>query len=79
MTVVYRWFLDCPFTKKGAVLFQNLGNRFLTTTIMKDIVSEVIRQALKKRLISGKQLFINSTPINASANKRKSEHLLKNR
>ena len=79
VNVAYRWFIDCPFTEKvpdHSTYSQNLKRRFLSTTIFEDIFSEILHQAIQKRLISGQQLFTDSTHIKANANKRKGEKMI---
>lgn len=79
VNVAYRWFLDLPFTVKipdHSTYSQNLKRRYLSSSVFEDIFSEILHQALAKKLINGKQLFTDSTHIKANANKRKSEILV---
>ncbi|HRN45406.1 MAG TPA: IS1182 family transposase [Flavobacterium sp.] len=79
VNVAYRWFLDLPFSERvphHSTLSQNIRRRFLETNLFEVVFDEILKQAIKKRLITADAFFTDSTHIKANANKRKSEILI---
>lgn len=74
VNVAYRWFLGLSLTDKicdASTFSQNRRRRFNDTDVCQQIFDEVVLHAMRKRLVSGKTLYTDSTHIKASANKNK--------
>lgn len=74
VNVAYRWFLKMGLTEKvidASTLSQNRIRHFNDTDIFERVFTEIVLQAMEKGLISGKQLFTDSTHLKANANKSK--------
>ena len=74
VNVAYRWFLGLSLTDKipdASTLSQNRRRRFNESDIYQQIFDEIVIQAVKKKLVSGKNLYTDSTHLKASANKNK--------
>lgn len=72
----FRWFLGIPFGESVphySTFSQNYIRRYSKTEIFEDIFEEVLNKAISKRLVSGRDLFTDSTHIKANANKKKYE------
>ena len=70
----FRWFLVIPFGQSVphySTFSQNYRRRFAETDVFETIFETIIHQAIKHHLISGRDLFTDSTHIKANANKRK--------
>jgi len=70
----FRWFLGIPFGEPVphySTFSQNYIRRYQKTEIFEEIFAEVLNQAISKRLVSGRDLFSDSTHIKANANNRK--------
>ncbi|GAX91338.1 transposase [Effusibacillus lacus] len=69
----YRWFLGLGLTDRvpdhSTISFNR--KRFAESTIFQDIFDEIVEQAKKHRMVSGRVLFTDSTHVKANANKRK--------
>jgi len=74
VNVAYRWFLGFTLTDKvpdASTLSQNRRRRFNESDVYQQIFDEVVQQAMKKSLVSGKVLYTDSTHLKANANKNK--------
>lgn len=74
VNVAYRWFLGLNLTDSipdASTLSQNRRRRFNDSTVYQDIFDEIVFQAIKKKLVSGRVLYTDSTHLKASANKNK--------
>ena len=74
VNVAYRWFIGYGLTDKipdASTFSQNRRRRFTESTIYQEIFDEIVLQAMRKRLLSGKVLYTDSTHLKASANKHK--------
>ena len=74
VNVAYRWFLGLNLQDKvpdASTISQNRRRRFTGTGIAQDIFDEIVLQAIRKKLVSGKTLYTDSTHLKASANKGK--------
>ena len=74
VNVAYRWFLGLNLTDKipdASTLSQNRRRRFNDSDIYQNIFDEIVFQAMKKRLVSGRVLYTDSTHLKANANKNK--------
>jgi len=74
VNVAYRWFLGFGLTDKipdASTFSQNRRRRFTESTIYQEIFDEIVLQAMRKRLLSGRVLYTDSTHLKASANKHK--------
>ena len=72
----FRWFLGIPFGQSVphySTFSQNYIRRYSKTDIFENIFEEVLNKAISKRLVSGRDLFTDSTHIKANANKKKYE------
>lgn len=72
--IAYRWFLGFGFEDKiphASTISQNRIRRFNGTNIFQEIFDEIVLQAMDKGLVTGKQLFTDSTHLKANANKKK--------
>lgn len=74
VNVAYRWFLGLNLTDKvpdASTLSQNRRRRFNDSDVYQRIFDEVVLQAMRKRLVSGRVLYTDSTHLKANANKNK--------
>ena len=74
VNVAYRWFLGLGLTDKvpdASTLSQNRRRRFNESDVYQQIFDEIVLQAMRKKLVSGKVLYTDSTHLKASANKGK--------
>ena len=72
----YRWFLGIPFgqdTPHFSTFSKNYERRFKDSDIFEEIFIEIVRQAIKYKLVDGKTLYTDSTHKKANANKNKYE------
>lgn len=76
VNVAYRWFLGLSLTEKipsASTISQNRRRRFKDTDIAQQIFDNIVIQAIKRNMVTGKILYSDSTHIKANANKRKLE------
>ncbi|WP_163103548.1 IS1182 family transposase [Peribacillus alkalitolerans] len=74
--IAYRWFLGYGFHDKVphfSTFGKNYERRFKDTNLFEQIFYRILREASDKKLVSGEHVFIDSTHVKASANKRKFE------
>ena len=74
VNVAYRWFLGLGLTDNvpdASTLSQNRRRRFNDSEIYQQIFDEVVFQAMRKKLVSGRVLYTDSTHLKANANKNK--------
>ena len=74
VNVAYRWFIGFGLTDKipdASTFSQNRRRRFTESAIYQEIFDEIVLQAMRKRLLSGRVLYTDSTHLKASANKHK--------
>lgn len=74
VNIAYRWFLGFSLTDEvpdHSTLSRNRTKRFNESDIYQKIFDNIVKQAIDKKLISGKILFTDSTHIKANANKNK--------
>ena len=74
--LAYRWFLGFGFHDKVphfSTFGKNYERRFKDTDLFEQIFCEILHQAANKKLIKPEHVFIDSTHVKASANKRKFE------
>lgn len=74
VNVAYRWFLGLNLTDKipdASTLSQNRRRRFNESEVYQQIFDEIVLQAMRKKLVSGKTLYTDSTHLKANANKSK--------
>ncbi len=74
VNVAYRWFIGFGLTDKipdASTFSQNRRRRFTESTIYQEIFDEVVLQAMRRHLLSGRVLYTDSTHLKASANKGK--------
>jgi len=74
VNVAYRWFLGLNLTDKvpdASTLSQNRRRRFNESEVYQQIFDEIVLQAMRKKLVSGKTLYTDSTHLKANANKNK--------
>jgi transposase len=74
--LAYRWFLGFGFQDKVphfSTFGKNYERRFQDTDLFEQIFYRILKEAADKKLVSGEHLFIDSTHVKASANKRKFE------
>ncbi len=72
----YRWFLGIPFGKETphfSTFSKNYERRFKESTIFEDIFTNIVKQAIKNKLIDGTTFYTDSTHKKANANKNKYE------
>jgi transposase len=70
----FRWYLGIPFGQSVphySTFSQNYLRRYANTSIFEEIFEAILTLALKKKLVSGRDLFSDSTHIRANANSRK--------
>ena len=69
--VAYRWFLGYGLEDKipdASTISQNRRRRFTGTDIYEKIFDNIVEQAIKHKLITGKIIYVDSTHIKANAN-----------
>lgn len=74
VNVAYRWFLGYSLTDKiidASTISQNRRRRFNGTDVFQQIFDNIVLQAIKHKLVSGKVLYTDSTHLKANANKKK--------
>jgi transposase len=74
VNVAYRWFIGYGLTDKipnASTFSQNRRRRFTQSAIYQEIFDEIVLQAMRKKWISGRVLYTDSTHLKASANKHK--------
>lgn len=74
VNVAYRWFLGLSLTDKvpdASTLSQNRKRRFNDSHVYQEIFDQIVFQAMKKRLVSGRVIYTDSTHLKANANKGK--------
>jgi transposase len=74
--LAYRWFLGFGFHDKVphfSTFGKNYDRRFKDTDLFEQIFYRILNQASSLKLVSGEHVFIDSTHVKASANKRKFE------
>jgi transposase len=74
--MAYRWFLGFGFYDKVphfSTFGKNYERRFKDTDLFEQIFYRILKEASEKKLISSEHVFIDSTHVKASANKRKFE------
>ncbi|AGA57666.1 transposase [Thermobacillus composti KWC4] len=74
MNIAYRWFLGLGLSKKApdhTTISWNRRYRFKGTTVFQDIFDEIVRLAIRHRMVGGRVLITDSTHLKANANKRK--------
>ncbi|WP_191560928.1 IS1182 family transposase [Metabacillus idriensis] len=72
--LAYRWFLGFGFHDKVphfSTFGKNYERRFKDTDLFEQIFYRILKEAIDKKLVNGEQVFIDSTHVKASANKRK--------
>jgi transposase len=75
-STAYRWFLGFGFYDKVphfSTFSKNYERRFKDTDLFEQIFYRILKEATDKKLISAEHVFIDSTHVKASANKRKFE------
>lgn len=74
--MAYRWFLGYGFHDKVphfSTFGKNYERRFKNTDLFEQIFYRILKTAAEKNLISAEHVFVDSTHVKASANKRKFE------
>jgi transposase len=74
VNVAYRWFAGFRLTDKvpdASTFSQNRRRRFTDATVYQSIFDEIVRQAIRRKLVDGKVLYTDSTHLKANANKNK--------
>ena len=74
VNVAYRWFLGYSLSDKiidASTISQNRRRRFNGTDVFQQIFDNIVLQAIKHKLVSGKVLYTDSTHLKANANKKK--------
>src|SRR5690606_35236262 len=74
--MAYRWFLGYGFHDKVphfSTFGKNYERRFKNTDLFEQIFYRILKAAAEKNLISAEHVFVDSTHVKASANKRKFE------
>ena len=74
VNVAYRWFLGLSLTDKipdASTLSQNRRRRFNDSNVYQEIFDQIVFQAMKRKLVTGKTLYTDSTHLKANANKNK--------
>ena len=70
----YRWFLGIPFgqdTPHFSTFSKNYERRFKDSNIFEEIFIEIVKQAIKYKLVDGTTFYTDSTHKKANANKNK--------
>ncbi len=74
--MAYRWFLGYGFHDKVphfSTFGKNYERRFKNSDLFEQIFYRILKTAAEKNLISAEHVFVDSTHVKASANKRKFE------
>ena len=74
VNAAYWWFLELNLTDKisdASILTQNRRHRFQYSDVYQQIFDEIVFQAMKRKLVSGKTLYTDSTHLKVNANKNK--------
>lgn len=74
VNLAYRWFLGFGLTDKipdASTFSQNRRRRFIESTVYQEIFDEIVVQGMRRKLISGRVLYSDSTHLKANANKNK--------
>ncbi|MFF2289286.1 transposase, partial [Peribacillus butanolivorans] len=74
--MAYRWFLGYGFHDKVphfSTFGKNYERRFKDTDLFEQIFYRILMTASERKLISAEHVFVDSTHVKASANKRKFE------
>ena len=74
VNIAYRWFIGYSFTEKiphFSTFNKNYERRFKNTDLFNNIFTEILEQANKHGFIDLTEIYIDSTHIKASANKKK--------
>lgn len=74
VNVAYRWFLGLSLTDKvpdASTLSQSRRRRFNESDVYQQIFDEIVFQAMRRKLVSGRVLYTDSTHLKANANKGK--------
>ena len=74
VNVAYRWFLGYTLSDKiidASTISQNRRRRFNGTDVFQQVFDNIVLQAIKHKLVSGKILYTDSTHLKANANKKK--------
>ncbi|KAF0825040.1 IS1182 family transposase [Cytobacillus firmus] len=74
--MAYRWFLGYGFHDKVphfSTFGKNYERRFKNSDLFEQIFYRILKTAAEKNLISAEHIFVDSTHVKASANKRKFE------
>ncbi len=72
--IAYRWFLGFKLTDSipdHSTISFNRHKRFGNSEIFQEVFDEIVKQAIKHRMVAGRVLFTDSTHMKANANKRK--------
>ncbi|MFJ7841879.1 IS1182 family transposase [Lysinibacillus sphaericus] len=72
--MAYRWFLGFGFHTEVphfSTFGKNYARRFQDTDVFEQIFYRILKEIMKKGLLHADHVFIDSTHVNASANKRK--------
>jgi transposase len=70
----FRWYLGIPFGQPVphySTFSQNYLRRYVGTTIFEEIFEAILTLAVQRKLVSGRDLFTDSTHIKANANNKK--------
>lgn len=74
VNIAYRWFLGFGLQDKvpsHSTFSKNRQRRFNASPIHQEVFDEIVWQAMKRKLVSGRILYTDSTHLKASANKNK--------
>jgi len=80
VNVAYRWFLGFGLTDKipeTSIFSQNRRRRFTDSNIHQENFDEIVIQAIKHKMVSGKTLYTDSTHLKANNNKFNREQVEK--
>jgi len=72
--VAYRWFLGFGFYTEVphfSTFGKNYARRYQETSVFEDIFYHILKEVMNKGLLSADHVFVDSTHVKASANKRK--------
>jgi IS5 family transposase len=72
--VAYRWFLGFGFYTEVphfSTFGKNYKRRYLESSVFEDIFYHILKEIMDKGLLSADHVFVDSTHVKASANKRK--------
>ena len=75
----YRWFLGIPFgqdTPHFSTFSKNYERRFKDSDVFENIFINIVKQAIKYKLIDGTTFYTDSTHKKANANKNKYEDIV---